>query len=59
MDIMPALAGFIETRKRCKAELVRLGVDFDSLKDPWDMGYQLFFGVNRTQLTGDSHQCRT
>jgi len=43
--------GFIRGAQTLKAELVRLGVDFDSLNDPWGRGYQLSFGVNRTQFT--------
>ncbi len=43
-------ARFIRDAQTLKTELARLGVDFDSWKDPWGHGYQLFFGVNRTQL---------
>jgi len=33
-----------------KSELTRIGIDLDALKDPWGHGYQLSFGVVRTQL---------
>ena len=44
-------AGFIRDAQTLKIELARLGIDFDSLKDPWGHGYQLSFGVDRTQFT--------
>ncbi len=43
--------GFIRDAQTLKTELARLGIDFDSLKDPWGHGYQLSFGVDRTQFT--------
>jgi hypothetical protein len=43
--------GFIRDAQALKTELTRLGVDFDSSKDPWGHGYQLSFGVARTQFT--------
>lgn len=43
--------GFIRDAQTLKTELTRLGIDFDSLKDPWGHGYQLSFGVDRTQFT--------
>jgi len=43
--------GFIQDAQALKTELARLGVDFDSLRDPWGHGYRLSFGVHRTQFT--------
>ena len=43
--------GFIRDAQTLKTELARLGIDFDSLKDPWGHGYELSFGVDRTQYT--------
>ncbi len=42
---------YIRDAQTLKTELTRLGVDFDSLKDPWGHPYQLSFGVNGTHLT--------
>lgn len=42
--------GFIRDAQTLKTELMRLGIDFDSIKDPWGNGYQLSFGVNRSQF---------
>jgi hypothetical protein len=42
---------YIRDEQTLKSELTRLGIDFDSLKDPWGHAYQLSFGVNRTQFT--------
>jgi hypothetical protein len=43
--------GFIRDEKTLKDELVHLGLDFDSLRDPWGHPYQLSFGVDKTQYT--------
>jgi hypothetical protein len=43
--------GFVRDAQTLKTELARFGIDFDSLKDPWGHGYQLSFGVDRTQYT--------
>jgi hypothetical protein len=42
---------YIRDAQTLKTELTRLGIDFDSLRDPWGHAYQLSFGVNRTQFT--------
>ena len=42
---------YIRDEQTLKSELTRIGLDFDSLKDPWGHAYQLYFGVNRTQFT--------
>jgi hypothetical protein len=42
---------YIRDAQTLKTELTRLGVDFDSLKDPWGHPYQLSFAVNGTHLT--------
>ncbi len=42
---------FIRDAQTLKIELARLGSDFDSWKDPWGHGYQLSFGIDRTQFT--------
>jgi hypothetical protein len=43
--------GFIRDAQTLTTELTRLGVDFDSLRDPWGHAYQLSFGVDRTQFS--------
>jgi hypothetical protein len=42
---------YIRDAQTLKTELARLGIDFDSLKDPWGHPYQLSFGVNGTHFT--------
>jgi hypothetical protein len=42
---------YIRDEQTLKSELTRLGIDFDSLKDPWGHAYQLSFGVARTHFT--------
>jgi hypothetical protein len=43
--------GFIRDPETLKAELKRLGIDLDSLQDPWGHAYQWSFGVDRTRFT--------
>jgi hypothetical protein len=43
--------GFIRDAQTLKSELAILGIDFESLRDPWGHGYQFSFGVDRTQFT--------
>jgi hypothetical protein len=43
--------GFIRDAQTLKNELAPLGIDLDSLRDPWGHGYQFSFGVDRTQFT--------
>jgi hypothetical protein len=41
---------YIRDEQTLKAELTRIGIDFDSLKDPWGHPYQLSFGVKQTHF---------
>jgi hypothetical protein len=42
---------YIRNEQTLKSELTRLGLDLDSLKDPWGHAYQLSFGVNTSHFT--------
>jgi hypothetical protein len=50
-DYHTRTGGFIRDAQTLNVELARLGIDFDSLIDPWGHGYQLSFGLDRTQYT--------
>ncbi len=44
-------SAYIRDELTLKTELTRLGIDFDSLRDPWEHAYQLSFGVSGAQFT--------
>jgi hypothetical protein len=50
-DFHKNTGGFVRDIGTLKTELLRNGLDFDSLRDPWKHPYQAVFGIDQTVFT--------